>query len=147
MTSSNRARNRPDRVPQFVVYWDAAMWGVAMDMRGGDSFGVAARKMTGDVAFYHDYMGKDPPADKTKPPKPTKQPEIPDRGPVRVAKGGKAGKGAYDSDRWQPYPRPRWQDSTRWKGGHSQWHNRPYQQSWRGDYYASSSSWTERPNK
>ena len=31
-----RARSKPDRMIQFVSYWHAAMWRVAMDMRGGD---------------------------------------------------------------------------------------------------------------
>lgn len=122
-----RARSKSDKMAQFVIYWHAAMWRVAMDMRSGDSFGVAAKKMTDDLAFYHDYMAKDPPVDKTKVPKIVKQTEAPDRGPVRNIKGGKSGKGSQPNDRYQPYPRSRWSDSSHWRQGGQHWN------SWRRD--------------
>ncbi len=109
-----------------------------MDMRSGDAFGVAAKKMTDDLAFYHDYMSKDPPIDKAKLIKPVKPVEVPDRGPVRTIKGdkgGKVGKGSNNSDRWQPYSRYRWQDQGQWRQYGNQWQQRgQQQQSWRGDY-------------
>ena len=145
-----RARNKPDKMAQFVVYWHAAMWRVAMDMRSGDAFGVAAKKMTDDLAFYHDYMSKDPPTDKAKPIKPVKPVDPPDRGPVRAIKGdkgGKVGKGSTNSDRWQPYSRQRWQDQGQWRQYGNHWQQRgQQQQSWRGDY-SSQPGWTDKSNK
>ena len=140
-----RARSKPERMAQFVVYWHAAMWRVAMDMRGGDSFGVAARRLTDDVAFYHDYILKDPPADKLKTIKPPKLPDTPDKGPLRNGKGGKAGKGSQYQDRIHPYQRTRWQDSSPWRSSNNQWQQRSYQQSGWHREQQPSQSWYERP--
>ena len=145
-----RARNKPDKMAQFVVYWHAAMWRVAMDMRGGDAFGVAAKKMTDDLAFYHDYMSKEPLVDKTKLNKTVKPPEVPDRGPIKTSKGdkgGKAGKGSQFSDRWQPYSRYRWQEQNQWRPYGSQWQNRGQQPHyWRGDH-SSQQGWNDKASK
>ncbi len=145
-----RARNKPDKMAQFVTYRHAAMWRVAMDMRSGDAFGVAAKKMTDDLAFYHDYMAKEPLVDKTKLNKALKVTEVPDRGPIKHIKGdkgGKAGKGSQSSDRWQPYSRSRWQEQSQWRQYGSQWQNRGQQQQyWRGDH-SSQQSWNDKPGK
>ncbi len=145
-----RARNKPDKMAQFVVYWHAAMWRVAMDMRGGDSFGVAAKKMTDDPAFYHDYMSKEPLTDKPRLNKAVKPPEVTDKGPYRPPKGdkgGKAGKGSQSSDPWQPYSRYRWSEQNQWHQYGSQWQNRGQQQQvWRGGH-SSQPSWYDKTSK
>lgn len=134
-----RARSKSDKMAQFVIYWHAAMWRVAMDMRGGDSFGVAA--------FYHDYISKDPPVDKSKINK-VKTTEVVERPLGKGSKGGKVGKGSqHQSDRWQPYPRPRWQESSSWRSPTNSWQSRSQQSNqWHRDYQQQQ-SWNDRYNK
>ena len=135
-----RARSRTDKMEQFVMYWHASMWRVAMDMRSGDSFGAATKKILDDMAFYHDHMMKDiaSPKSKLKPPPRT---DVTDRF-IKPGKGGKAGKGSgqdRQGDRYTPYPSPRWQSQSSWRsGGGNAWQGRNYQQNqWREQNHSS----------
>ena len=140
-----RARSKPDRMVQFVSYWHAAMWRVAMDMRSGDPFGMATQKVCDDLAFYHDQISKDVVDPKNPKVRPIPKSDVTDKGPPRPAKGGKAGKGSAYSDRYQPYHRPRWNDNPTWRP--QSWHPRGYQQnSWYKDGQQAS-SWHDRSQK
>ena len=140
-----RARSKPDRMPQFVAYWHAAMWKVAMDMRSGDPFGKATQTVCDDLAFYHDLISKEAPDTKTAKLKQLPKTELPDRVNPRSTKGGKAGKGSTYNDRYQPYVKGRWNDSNGWRP--SSWNARSYQtNSWNRDGQQAS-SWQDRYHK
>ena len=88
-----RARSKQDRMTQFVSYWHAAMWRVAMDMRGGMTFGKATQAVCDDLAFYHDLISKESNENKIPKKNPLKS-DVPDKFNARPSKGGKAGKGS-----------------------------------------------------
>ena len=142
---TQRARSKPDRMQQFVSYWHAAMWRVAMDMRSGDSFGKATQVVCEDLAFYHDLISKEVTDPKFSKVKLTTKPEVNDKPQLRNTKGGKAGKGSSQSDRYQPYNRTRWNDSHGWRP--QSWNPRGYQhQQWNRDGQQAS-SWYDRASK
>lgn len=121
-----RARSRTDKMEQFVQYWHASMWRVSMDMRSGDGFGAATKKILDDMAFYHDAMMKEPIPVKTK----AKQPARGDPADVnnRYVKGGKVGKGSgHDRyhERSNPYPPSRWSSQSSWRSSGA-WNQRSY---------------------
>ena len=127
-----RARSKPDRMSQFVTYWHAAMWRVAIDMRSGEPFGKATQTVCEDLAFYHDMISKEAVDPKVLKAKQAVKAELADKFTPRNTKGGKAGKGSYGSDRYQPYNRQRWNDYSGWKP--SSWNQRGYQsQPWHRD--------------
>ena len=132
-----RARSKQDRMTQFVSYWHSAMWRVAMDMRGGMTFGKATQAVCDDLAFYHDLISKESNENKI----PKKNPlmsDVPDKFNARPSKGGKAGKGSTQGDRYQPYSKTRWSDSPGWRP--QQWNQRGYQnQQWSRDGQQASS--------
>ena len=126
-----RARSKQDRMTQFVSYWHAAMWRVAMDMRGGMTFGKATQAVCDDLAFYHDLISKESNENKIPKKNPLKS-DVPDKFNARPSKGGKAGKGSTQGDRYQPYSKTRWSDSPGWRP--QQWNQRGYQnQHWSRD--------------
>jgi len=139
-----RARARHDKMEQFVSYWHAAMWKVAMAMRGGETFSAATQPVMADMETYHDYMNKEINTLRSK----TKQPpkvDSPDKNYGKAGKGGKVGKGSKsNSIRTQPYQRQRWNydDGSRWdnyRGGHEsygRWRNDSWQQHSWGDRFS-----------
>ncbi len=140
-----RARSKPDRMVQFVSYWHAAMWRVTMDVRGGDPFGKATQKVCDDLAFYHDQISKELPELKNPKIKQPPKNDLVDKKSLRLAKGGKAGKGSTYTDRCQPYHRSRWNDSYSWRP--QSWQTRGYQQnSWARDGQQAS-SWQDKSHK
>jgi len=140
-----RARSKPDRMPQFVAYWHAALWKVAMDMRGGDPFGKATQTVCDDLAFYHDLISKEAPDTKAAKLKQLPKTELPDRVNLRSTKGGKAGKGSTYNDRYQPYVKGRWNDSNGWRP--SSWNTRSYQTNSGNRDGQQASSWQDRYRK
>ena len=142
---TQRARSKPDRMQQFVSYWHAAMWRVAMDMRSGDSFGKATQVVCDDLAFYHDLISKEVTDPKIAKVKATVKPDVADKAYLRNTKGGKAGKGSSQFDRYQPYNKSRWNDSSGWRP--QSWNPRGYQNlPWNRDGQQAS-SWYERSSK
>lgn len=142
---TQRARSKPDRMPQFVAYWHAAMWRVAMDMRGGDPFGKATQTVCEDLAFYHDLISKEAPDNKAPKLRFNPKTDINDKANPRSTKGGKAGKGSTYNDRYQPYVKSRWNDSNGWRP--SSWNTRSYQaNSWNRDGQQAP-SWQEKYHK
>lgn len=114
-----------------------------MDMRGGDGFGKASQAVCDDLAFYHDLISKEV-NDKNKL-KTNPKSEVSDRINPRPAKGGKAGKGSTYNDRYQPYSKNRWNDSSGWRP--SSWTQRGYQnQQWTQDGQQAP-SWTQKYQK
>jgi len=98
------------------------------------------------LAFYHDLISKEAPDNKAAKLKQLPKTEIPDRTNPRTTKGGKAGKGSTYNDRYQPYVKGRWNDSSGWRP--SSWNTRSYQaNSWNRDGQQASSGRTDTTNR
>ena len=116
---TQKARSRPQKCEQFVAYWQAAGWHLAMSMRSGITFKEATTAIMKDMDRFNEHMAKENTLDKDK-----KKPPPMDNpyGKGKNSKGAKdRGKGHL---RWQPYPtRDRWPSTSQWNGG-------SHQQSW-----------------
>lgn len=116
---TQKARSRPQKCEQFVSYWLACGWQLAMSMRGGATFKEATASIMRDVDRFNEHMAKETVLDRKKQPG---QDALPG-GKGKNSKGHRdKGKGSPypPRDRWQPYPtRDRWHQSTPWQQGQS----------------------------
>ena len=65
---TQKARSRPQKCEQFVSYWLACGWQLAMSMRSGTTFKEATSAIMRDLDRFNEHMAKDIPVDRKKPP-------------------------------------------------------------------------------
>ena len=120
---TQKARSRPQKSEQFVAYWQATGWHLAMAMRAGTTFKEATSAIMKDIDRFNEHMAKDPVVEKRK--VPPHEITIPGKG--KNSKGAKdKGKGHL---RWQPYPpRERWNAAPNWNSSQQQswWQKSPH---------------------
>lgn len=63
---TQKARSRPQKSEQFVAFWQASGWQLAMAMRSGVTFKEATTSIMKDIDRFNEYMAKEIPADRKK---------------------------------------------------------------------------------
>lgn len=124
-----RVRSRPSKIEQFLTYWMAASWSLAMAMRNGRTFAEASAGVMSDLDKFTGHMAKEPASLKTKPGMLEDTKGKGKHGPGRN-KGSKGEKGKA-SYRVSPYGKPdksgndygaSWNNAATWQRGYSQPH-------------------------
>lgn len=114
-----KARSRPQRCEQFVMYWQATAWTLAISLRNGDTFSEATAKIMKDLDRFNEFMAREIATDKKKPP-------VNDSNPIHKggkSKGQKGGKGR-GNQRWHPYRDQQQASQDQYQSSYNSWWNR-----------------------
>lgn len=119
-----KARSRPQRCEQFVMYWQATAWTLAISLRNGETFAEATAKIMRDLDRFNEFMAKEVANDKKKSPQQETTP-IYKGGKPKGQKGGK-GRGYQ---RWHPYRDHQHYSQDQSQSSYNSWWNKS--QSWK----------------